>query len=237
MATQKPILIAGAGISSLAFAQGLLKLAPHLPFRIFERDPALNVRSQGYRVRINPVGTTALKTVLPPHLYARLQGSCAILNKDEKPLVGGQGPVMHLDAITGEEMEFHFHGKGGPPAPRMPDGETLNADRTVLRSVLASGLESRIEFGKAVSGFETRPDGVILRFSDGSQVEGCLLVGADGTKSKIRQQLLPGYDFVDTEGRWFYGKTTLTPELEARFNKHCLKGLTLVQDKTRQVGF
>jgi 2-polyprenyl-6-methoxyphenol hydroxylase-like FAD-dependent oxidoreductase len=110
--------------------------------------------------------------------------------------------------------------------------EPLNADRWVLRSVLSRGIENLIEFGKEFEKFDPKPEGVILRFTDGTEVKGSILVGADGTRSKIRKQLLPSHDFLDTEGRWFYGKTTLTPELERTFSEPALKGMTLVQDRT-----
>lgn len=40
---------------------------------------------------------------------------------------------------------------------------------------------------------------------------------------------------MDTEGRFFYGKSTLTPELEEQFNERCLKGMAVVQDRTTDV--
>ena len=113
--------------------------------------------------------------------------------------------------------------------------EPLNADRAVLRSVLIRGLEKYIEFGREFERFKTTPEGVVVRFKDGTEVKGSILVGADGTKSKLRKQLFPEHKLVDTEGRWFYGKTTLTPELDETFNELALKGLTLVQDKTKGI--
>ena len=72
-----------------------------------------------------------------------------------------------------------------------------------------------------------------MRFGDGTEVKGSILVGADGTMSKIKKQLLPEHKFVDMEGRWFYGWTNLTSELERSLSKAALKGLTLVQDRTK----
>lgn len=42
--------------------------------------------------------------------------------------------------------------------------------------------------------------GVKIRFKDGKEVEVSLLVGADGTRSGIKKQLLPTHKFVNTEG-------------------------------------
>jgi 2-polyprenyl-6-methoxyphenol hydroxylase-like FAD-dependent oxidoreductase len=225
MSLTAPVLISGAGISGLAFAQGLLKAG--IPFRIFERDPALNVRSQGYRVRLNPIGIDALNQVLPPYLFTQLKSSCAH-NTSHLPL--------HLNAITGAKAELKFNGVKSPPQAGGSE-ESLNADRSVVRSVLMKGLEEFVEFGKEFLKYDLTPNGITVHFTDGSKAEGILLVGADGTKSRIRKQLLPNHVFMDTEGRWFYGKTTITPELLSELSEHVANGFALVQDRTKEVPF
>lgn len=219
MSLTKPIIISGAGISGLAFAQGLLK--HKIPFKIFERDPALNVRSQGYRVAINGYGVNALRAVLPPPLFHRLQESCPATTL---------GPPPKINAVTGQKIELQFGGKPMGPGPDAEGAERLKADRTVLRSVLMIGLESFIEYGKDFQSYEVTENGVLVRFADGTSVEGSLLVGADGTKSGVRRQLLPDHNLIDTEGRWFYGKTFLTPELLETFNEDAAKSFALVQE-------
>ncbi|KAF6235199.1 hypothetical protein HO173_006393 [Letharia columbiana] len=245
--TQQPILILGAGISGLALAQGLLK--SNIPFRIYERDTHFNLRAQGYRVRIIGPGIEALQSVLSSKLYQRLEASCAT------NALGGSGPSARLNALSAEELESFF-GKAGPPGmggqpgpggpgksgPGMsmgqkPEGspEPLNADRMVLRSVLMRGLEEHVEFGKEFSAYEITPSGVVLHFSDASEAQGSLLVGADGASSRVRKQFVPQLSLMDTEGRFFYGKSTLTPELEEKFNERCLKGMAVIQDRTGDV--
>lgn len=241
MAIQQPILILGAGISGLALAQGLLRF--NIPFRIYERDTHFNLRAQGYRVRIIGTGIEALQSVLPPALYSRLEASCAINAH------GGTGPGARLNALNAEEFESFF-GKGGPPPVRgasgfgkggpgmqKPEGspDLLNADRMVLRSVLMRGLEEYVEFGKDFSAYEITSSGVTVHFNDGSEAHGSLLVGADGASSKVRKQFVPQLHLVDTEGRFFYGKSTLTPELEKTFNQKCLQGMAVIQDRTADV--
>ncbi len=113
--------------------------------------------------------------------------------------------------------------------------EPLNADRMVLRSVLMRGLEEYVEFGKEFSAYEISSSGVTVRFHDGSEAHGSLLVGADGAGSKVRKQFVPQLRLVDTEGRFFYGKSALTPALEETFNERCLKGMAIVQDRTGDV--
>ena len=209
-----PILIIGAGISGLALAQGLLKAC--IPFRVFERDPGLTIPVQGYRVRINGTGQAALEQILSPLLFSQLKASCAdVIN-----------PIpANLDALTGECVENML----GCILTNF--AKPLNVDRTVLRSVLWQGVEEYVEFGKEFSSYEITSTGVAVRFSDSSCVLGTLVVGADGSRSRVRKQLLPKYQLLDTEGRWIYGKTTLTPDLVENFNKRALLGMTLVSDR------
>jgi 2-polyprenyl-6-methoxyphenol hydroxylase-like FAD-dependent oxidoreductase len=98
-------------------------------------------------------------------------------------------------------------------------------------------LENFVEFGKEFLKYELTPNGITVHFTDKSTAEGILLVGADGTKSRVRKQLLPNHVFMDTEGRWFYGKTTITPELLSELSEHIANGFTLVQDRTKEVPF
>ncbi|MCJ1302283.1 hypothetical protein MMC08_005086 [Hypocenomyce scalaris] len=46
---------------------------------------------------------------------------------------------------------------------------------------------------------------------------------------------MPQHELLDTEARWIYGKTPLTAELVASFEAKALAGLTLIQDRSRDV--
>jgi len=231
MATNLPTLIIGAGISGLAFAQGLLKAG--IPFRIFERDPALNARSQGYRFRIHGSGQAALASLLPPDVYASLEASCAITPP------GGIIAGGSFDALRDPGLgEIPGPYGANPPRPEEVNGsveEPWNADRGVMRSVLMSNLEPFVDFGREFLGYEITDFGVRVRFRDGGEVDGRLVVGADGTWSRVRQQLVPSFTLLDAEGRVVYGKTAWTPELERTFPKNCLRGLTLIQDRSEEL--
>ncbi|KAI4132827.1 MAG: hypothetical protein LQ338_000531 [Usnochroma carphineum] len=225
MSLPQPILISGAGIGGLALAQGLQKAK--IPFRVFERDHAYNLRPQGYRFRLPEAGIIALKQLLSPDLFARVVATCGKIDP-EKPWANA-----HLDALSGEAIVF---GPGGPAQgpPGANNAEQLVVDRTVLRAQLIRGLESYIEYGREASSYEVTPRGVIVRFADGGEAEGSFFVGADGSRSRVRKQLAPQLDVVDTEGRLIYGKTVLTPKFEERFPKSALVGATMIQDRSHE---
>jgi len=231
MSADLPILIIGAGISGLAFAQGLLK--SRIPFRIYERDSALNTRSQGYRFRIHGSGQAALASLLSPDLYNRLESSCAI-TPPGGIIAGGSFNALRDPGLGEVEGPYGAN----PPRPETVNGsadEPWNADRGVMRSVLVSGLEPYVEFGLEFVRYDITGSGVRVQFKNGREVDGRLVVGADGTWSRVRRQLKPDFTLLDTEGRIVYGKTPLTPEFEKNFPKNCLRGLTLIQDRSQEL--
>ena len=64
--------------------------------------------------------------------------------------------------------------------------------RAGLRQLLLSGLEDVVAFDKAVVGYEHSSDGqVVVHLADGTSARGDVLVGADGSASAVRKQLLP----------------------------------------------
>ncbi len=81
--------------------------------------------------------------------------------------------------------------------PRLPNGA---AARTIKRSELYGGLRDearrrgvQIQYGKRVVDARiSRSRSVIVRFADGSEEEGDLLVGADGLRSRVREIIDPG---------------------------------------------
>ncbi|WP_410663263.1 FAD-dependent oxidoreductase [Amycolatopsis sp. lyj-84] len=182
------VSVAGAGLGGLCLAQGLRGAG--IEAEVYERDPAITARFQGYRLVLNPAGFEAVRACLPPRWH---------------PL---------LDAIVGDAygerliLDRHLNkiGELGP-------GRTGTVvDRHVLRHLLLTGLQVRT--GAGVTGYDVLPGGkVSARLAHGDPVTADLLVGADGVGSAVRAALAPRITPTDTGVRFVIGRTPLTERL------------------------
>src|SRR4051795_7102981 len=175
------VLIAGAGLSGLALAQGLRKHGHSV--EVFERDADLS-RKTGYMLHMNAFGGEGLRTCLPDELYE--------LYLDTSRRTPARRESIVLDAQLNElSCQPHL----GPPndGPKPHTG----VHRRTLRQILLHGLEDCVHVGRPAVGYEETPDGVRLHLADGSTAEGDLLVGPDGIRSAIRAQRLPHVTVVE----------------------------------------
>ncbi|KAI9727228.1 MAG: hypothetical protein M1834_008488 [Cirrosporium novae-zelandiae] len=215
--TVPTVLIAGAGIAGLTLAQALKRAG--ISFRVFERDPSVTTRSQGYRIRISEDGAATFKEYLSEELYAKFEKTCA------ETRLG----MSRIDGISGELVKNPLIGQN----PRMRQfGRPFTVDRMTLRTLLLTGVEDCIEYGKEVKGYTATSTSVTLEFKDGSSTKGEFLIAADGGRSVIRKQYLPNQKPVDTEGRCIYGKTPLTPELQKQVPDYALQWITAIVEES-----
>jgi 2-polyprenyl-6-methoxyphenol hydroxylase-like FAD-dependent oxidoreductase len=69
--------------------------------------------------------------------------------------------------------------------------QVLTAWERVYRLLRDAFPAERYHRGRGLAAFEARSDSVLAHFTDGEAIEADLLVGADGTRSTVRQQALP----------------------------------------------
>jgi 2-polyprenyl-6-methoxyphenol hydroxylase-like FAD-dependent oxidoreductase len=185
------VLVAGAGLGGLCLAQGLRGAG--IEAEVYERDPAIAARFQGYRLMLNPVGYDALRGCLPQRLH---------------PL---------LDAIVGDataaglilDPQLNQIGELGPAKTG------IVVDRDVLRHLLLTGLT--VHTGAMLIGYDVRAndvnggrDRVVARFANGDQATADLLAGADGVNSAVRAVLSPHTVPTDTGVRFAIGRTPMS---------------------------
>lgn len=193
----KPILISGAGISSLLLAQSLRHAK--IPFLIFERDASFSFRAQGYRLRLSTEGLDAIESVLNAESWARFWDSCG--------KTANSGAVVYYDALTASGSD-----NGIPENLTSRGGKIVGVARGVMRQSFAEGCEEHIRWSHHVIGYELTPDGVRAIFADGSRsVEGSMLVAGDGIYSKVAKQVSGGkLKVFDTGARGIHGEAPTT---------------------------
>jgi 2-polyprenyl-6-methoxyphenol hydroxylase-like FAD-dependent oxidoreductase len=103
----------------------------------------------------------------------------------------GLGQV--LDGIGFQNDRLIFHNESGRVLADMPVG-----GMTVMRGALSRALREsagragvRFEFGKTLMSIDTRDEGVLAQFADGTAARARALIGADGIHSRTRQSSFP----------------------------------------------
>lgn len=214
------VLIIGAGISGLALAHGFQKHG--ISFHLYERNHTQTYRPQGYRLRIASEAVAALEYLLPTSVWETFEMTCAEMRfRSSIPSIEAQTAEVEL---SGNSLHYD---------PAKPQPRTV--DRTVFRDVLLKGLpDGSVSYGKGFARYEGSSSGVRVFFMDGSQATGTLLVGADGARSRVRRQFLPGLKILDTGARCIYGKTPLTSSLIEKLEPEIMRGISGIKDQSKE---
>jgi 2-polyprenyl-6-methoxyphenol hydroxylase-like FAD-dependent oxidoreductase len=192
------VVIIGAGLSGLTLAQKLSR--SKVAVTVFERDAGPKSRGQGYRLTIDDVGSDALNACVPIANYEFIRSTAGAAGKS--------GAFIFLDENARELHRFVFETAQAERHGRI----TGQVDRQTLREALISGIEATIRWGMHFSHFESSPTGVRVHFGDGSSTVADLLVGADGSNSFVRKQLLSNAAPADTGRRAIFGRTPLADQ-------------------------
>jgi 2-polyprenyl-6-methoxyphenol hydroxylase-like FAD-dependent oxidoreductase len=184
------VAIIGGGIGGLTLAQGLRKYGVEL--QVFERARARTDYVQGFRLGIRERGLQALAYCLPAKHYQ------AVIE------TAGRSPPEMLS------LDEHLQPAAQGADMRRAYGDVhreISLSRITLRQVLLDGLEDVVRHGAVFSHYEENPDGGLTAyFEDGRTFICDVLVGADGSASRVRKQLLPDVVSHDTGVRRLAGK-------------------------------
>ena len=158
-----PLLVVGGGIGGLAAAIGL-RAAGH-EVEVVERATAL--AEVGAGLSLAPNALAALDRLgLGNDLRRRGGVARRILIRNRR------GDVLSEVDAQGREWEV------------------LGVHRADLQDVLVHALgDTHVRLGQTCTGFDEASDRVAAVIADGSPVEGDVLVGADGIRSTVREQL------------------------------------------------
>ncbi|WP_437039858.1 FAD-dependent oxidoreductase [Streptomyces sp. enrichment culture] len=181
------ISVAGAGLGGLALAQGLRGAG--IEADVFERDPGIGARFQGYRLVLNPTGFQAVRDCLPTRWHPLL----------DEIVMDASAEQLILDPQLNE-------------IGRLGTGRTgIVVDRQVLRHLLLTNLT--VHTDAALTGYDVQADGKVqAHFAHREAATSDLLVGADGVTSAVRGVLSPQTTPMDTGVRFVIGRTPLTDE-------------------------
>ncbi|SES18328.1 2-polyprenyl-6-methoxyphenol hydroxylase [Lentzea xinjiangensis] len=189
------VLIIGAGTGGLCLAHGLKKAG--VDVALFERDRTPRSMLIGYRVGISPDGSKALHSCLPADVFAEFVRTTA-------------RPPVRINMRTEKYRELLV---GDLPEGLDDSRSEKSVSRIAMRTALLRGLDDVVRFDKSFTHFARNDDGTVTAFfADGTSETGDVLVGADGARSKVREQYLPHAKVVDTGITSIAGKLPLTEE-------------------------
>lgn len=168
METQRTVLIAGAGIGGLTLGVALRRAG--FSVRVFERAASLRPVGAGITMQTNAI--LAFRTI---GLDAEVAAAGQAMKRGS--ILDWRGRL--LGTMLVDEMAREL---GAP---------MIAIHRARLQEVLQKALGPEpLTLGVQVVGFREEAGSVVARLSDGTEVSGDLLVGADGLRSTVRAQLL-----------------------------------------------
>lgn len=172
-----PVLIVGAGSCGLAIAHGLRQA--DIPAIVFERDVDMRRRvdDRDWAIALHWAGPI-LARLIGEERWSRIQEASVDPNMSVQD-VRDQPPVKILHGVTSEKLGEMV--TGGEPFYRLL--------RSRLVTLLADGVDVR--YSKSLESFTCHDAAsVTARFTDGTEVEGSIIIGADGARSRVRSLLL-----------------------------------------------
>jgi 2-polyprenyl-6-methoxyphenol hydroxylase-like FAD-dependent oxidoreductase len=212
------VLIIGAGIGGLLLAHGLRGAG--IDVSVYERHSGTADGLPGYGLHINKSGYDALSSALPAFNWAEFDSTA-----------GYAGYITrfydeHLTRLAVRDNRP----QGQDPRADYTGGRSIG--RLELRRILLDGLtidtggtEDVVHWGRKFVDYENTLDGhVQANFEDGSIAIGDILVGSDGSNSRVREQYLPQLQPVDTGVLNITGRAPLTSHTQDHIPAELIDG-------------
>lgn len=215
------VVVIGGGLGGLCLAEGLHRAG--IPVTVHERDAEPTARRQGYRIHLGGDGATALADCLPPASYQLLLATA-----------GRQGGQVTVATKRLRRLRVLPGGPGGPATS--PAAVSVAVNRLTVREIMLADLDDLVRFGAEFTHYEPEGAGVRAHFANGDSVVADVLVGADGVGSRVRGQLLPHAEVVDTGNRVVYGKVRLDATTRALLPDDVQRGFLAVRAIPRPIG-
>ncbi|WP_062464085.1 FAD-dependent oxidoreductase [Demequina soli] len=211
------VIIAGGGLAGLTAAHGLLRAGHTVD--VYERHDTVEHR-QGYYLHVNPMGGDALERCLPEDLFRLYQATSRV-------------NYVRTGSIVRDEQLHELSSQPPLIPPKEGPFPDTGVHRRQLRQILMARLDDVYHAGLGVASFAQDDAGVTVTLSDGTEVRGDVLVGADGINSAVRRQLLPDVQVVRTgiDGIGIFGRTIITEELQAQLPALLDEGVQMIVDR------
>ena len=175
-------IIIGAGLGGLTLLHGLR--AAGVDARVYERSPRHGAQPASYGIHLNADGLAALHASLPATNWAMVDAA----GVPAPNIVRFRDPVAAHPQHARQALPRARH----RPRHQAARHQSRQAPpRAPPRHRHQPGGEPLVHWGTRFTHYETTPDGVRAHFEDGTHADGDLLVGADGSNSRVRHQLLP----------------------------------------------
>lgn len=172
------VAIIGAGLGGLALAVACRHRG--IPFKIFERDAHFDQRSQGYGLTMQQA-SKALEGFGISELKAGITSTKHVVHTTDGVVIG----------------EWGLRKWGRPEVKAAPSRQNVHIPRQALRRELldALGGDDQVLWNHQFVSFDESGEGVRLSFQESDAdvkqtVHADVVVGADGIRSAVRQQLV-----------------------------------------------
>ncbi|KAG9071656.1 hypothetical protein KI688_005869 [Linnemannia hyalina] len=164
-AKRPKVLIVGAGLAGLTL--GMLLYKAGIPFEIYERA-----------AKVKPLGSAMYFNCTTANLFKQ----CGIY--EEFVALGKYVSSIKM-CNENRELEFSVDFEGHE---ELYGANGYIVSRPLIYDLILRQIpEEHVHLGKKVLTMQQGGNGVLIRFSDGSEAEGDILVGADGAYSAVRQ--------------------------------------------------